>query len=67
MSQSGARPVDLLREQEKFLKYKVEQLAIVKEAKILLSLSNSQVYVHNLQSYELQETLTKARGQALLL
>lgn len=66
MPQSGARPVDLLREQEKFAKYKVEQLAIVKEAKILLSLSNSQVYVHNLQSYELQETLTKAKGASTL-
>ena len=66
MSQSGARAVDLLREQEKFSKYKVEQLAIVKEAKILLSLSNSQVYVHNLQSYELQETLTKAKGASTL-
>ena len=54
--------MDLLREQEKFAKYKVEQLAIVKEANILLSLSNSQVHIHNLESYELQETLAKAKG-----
>jgi hypothetical protein len=40
----------------------VEQLAIVKEAKILLSLSSGQVYVHSQQSYELKETLTKAKG-----
>ena len=61
-SQAGPKPVDLLREQEKFAKYKVEQLAIVKEANILLSLSNSQIHIHNLQNYELQETLAKAKG-----
>ena len=60
-SQAGSKPVDLLREQEKFSKYKVEQLAIVREANILLSLSNSLVYVHDLKTYELQETL-KAKG-----
>ncbi len=54
--------MDLLREQEKFAKYKVEQLAIVKEANILLSLSNSQIHIHNLKNYELQETLAKAKG-----
>ena len=61
-SQAGPKPVELLREQEKFAKYKVEQLAIIKEANILLSLSNSQVHLHNLKSYELQETLAKAKG-----
>ncbi len=53
-----------MRELEKFSKYRVEQLAIVKEANILISLSNSQVSFHDLQSYELQETLTKAKGAA---
>lgn len=61
-SQSGPRPADLMRELEKFSKYKVEQLAVVKEANILVSLSNSQVNIHDLQSYELQETLVKAKG-----
>ena len=51
-----------MRELEKFSKYKVEQLAVVKEANILVSLSNSQVHIHDLQSYELQETLLKAKG-----
>ena len=51
-----------MRELEKFSKYKVEQLAVVKEANILVSLSNSQVHIHDLQSYELQETLVKAKG-----
>ena len=61
-SQSGSRPADLMRELEKFSKHKVEQLAVVKEANILVSLSNSQVHIHDLQSYELQETLVKAKG-----
>ena len=61
-SQSGSRPADLMRELEKFSKYKVEQLAVVKEANILISLSNSHVHIHDLQSYELQETLVKAKG-----
>ena len=61
-SQSGPRPADLMRELEKFSKYKVEQLAVVKEANILVSLSNSQVHIHDLESYQLQETLVKAKG-----
>ncbi|CAF9911440.1 MAG: Vacuolar morphoproteinsis protein 6 [Alectoria fallacina] len=62
ISQSDLKPVDLMRELEKFSKYKVEQLAVIKEANILVSLSNSQVNIHDLQSYELQETLVKAKG-----
>ena len=62
VSQSGPRSADLMRELEKFSKYKVEQLAVVKEANVLISLSNSQVHVHDLQSYELQEILVKAKG-----
>lgn len=55
-------PVDLMREQEKFSKYKIEQLAIVKEANLLVSLSNGYVSTHDLQTYELQETLAKTKG-----
>ena len=51
-----------MRELEKFHRYKIEHLAIVKEANILISLSNSQVSLHDLQSYELQDTLSKAKG-----
>lgn len=54
--------MDLLREQEKFSKYKIEQLAIVKEANLLISLSNNNISTHDLQTYELQETLLKAKG-----
>ena len=61
-SQAGKKAAELMRELEKFSRYKLEQLAVVKEANILISLSNSQVSFHNLQSYELQETLTKAKG-----
>ena len=57
-----SKAVELLREQDKFSKHKIEQLAIVKEAKILVSLSNSVVSIHDLTSYELQESLTKTRG-----
>src|SRR2546423_6504240 len=53
---------ELLREQEKFSKHKIEQLAIIKEANILVSLSNGLVSIHDLQSYELQEQLTKTKG-----
>ena len=62
ISKSGPKPVDLMRELEKFSKYKVEQLALVKEAGLLLSLSNGYVHMHNLGSYELKETLQKSKG-----
>ena len=61
-SEPAPKAVDLLREEEKFSKYKIEQLAIIKEANILIALSNSYVSIHDLQSYELQETLTKTKG-----
>jgi len=61
-SQPATKPVELLREQEKFSKYKIEQLAIIKEVNILISLSNGYVSIHDLQTYELLETLTKTKG-----
>ncbi|EEA22549.1 vacuolar morphogenesis protein AvaB, putative [Talaromyces marneffei ATCC 18224] len=54
--------VDLLREQEKFTRYKAEQLAFIKEANILVVLSGGYVSLHDLQSYELQEQLAKTKG-----
>ena len=51
-----------MREQERFSKNKIEQLAIVKEANILVSLSNSYVSTYDLQTFELQETLVKTKG-----
>ena len=61
-AQPKQKIAELLREQEKFSKYKIEQLAIIKEANILVSLSNSYVSIHDLHSYELQEQLTNTRG-----
>jgi hypothetical protein len=59
---SKMKPTDLLREQEKFSRYKIEQLAIIKEANILISLSNGYVSIHDLQTYELQEQLMRTKG-----
>ncbi|MCJ1283462.1 Vacuolar morphogenesis protein 6 [Xylographa opegraphella] len=61
-SSGTSKPVELLREQEKFSKYKIEQLAIIKEVNILVSLSNGYVSTHDLQTYELLETLQKTKG-----
>lgn len=59
---NNARPVDLLREEEKFSRRPVQQLAIIKEANILVSLSDNYVSIHDLQTYALQEKLEKTRG-----
>ena len=61
-SSSNTKPVDLLRELEKFSTRAVEQLAIIKEANILISLSNSYVSIHDLQLYSLQEQLIKTKN-----
>ena len=58
----ASKSSELLREYEKFSKYKVDQLAIFREANILISLSNALVSIHDLGSYELQEQLTKTKG-----
>lgn len=56
------KPTDLLREIEKFSRYKIEQLALIKEAKLLVSLSGGYVSIHDLQTYELHEQLAKTKG-----
>ncbi|KAE8360563.1 vacuolar sorting protein 39 domain 2-domain-containing protein [Aspergillus caelatus] len=56
------KQTDLLRELEKFSRYKIEQLALIKEAKLLISLSGGYVSIHDLQTYEFQEQLTKTKG-----
>jgi hypothetical protein len=60
--QPKTRPADLLREEEKFSRRPILQLAIIKEANILVSLSDSYVSIHDLQSYALQERLEKTKG-----
>ncbi|KAJ5038022.1 uncharacterized protein L3040_006895 [Drepanopeziza brunnea f. sp. 'multigermtubi'] len=61
-SSSAAKPVDLLREVEKFSTRAIDQLAIIKEANVLISLSNSYIWIHDLQAYTLQEQLTKTKS-----
>ncbi|KAF2866090.1 hypothetical protein BDV95DRAFT_553214 [Massariosphaeria phaeospora] len=61
---SKSKPADLLREEEKFSRRPVQQLAIIKEANILVSLSDNHVSIHDLQTYTLQEKLEKTRGAA---
>ncbi|KAF9895047.1 Vacuolar morphogenesis protein 6 [Aspergillus nanangensis] len=56
------KQTDLLREVEKFSRYKIEQLALIKEAKLLVSLSGGYVSIHDLQNYELQEQLGRTKG-----
>jgi tetratricopeptide (TPR) repeat protein len=56
------KPADLLREEEKFSRRPIQQLAIIKEANILISLSDNHVSIHDLQTYTLQEKLDKTRG-----
>ncbi|KAJ6440804.1 Bromodomain-containing factor 1 [Purpureocillium lavendulum] len=60
-SRSG-KPTDLLREVEKFSTRAIEQLAIIKEANTIVSLSNYSVSLHDLQSYQLIETLGRSKN-----
>lgn len=53
---------ELLRELEKFARYKIEQLALVKEAHVIVSLSGGYVSLHDSQSYDLYEQLGQTKG-----
>ncbi|KAK4945466.1 Vacuolar morphogenesis protein 6 [Elasticomyces elasticus] len=64
-SATNTKPSELLREYEKFSKYKIEQLAVFREANILISLSNGLVSIHDLGTYELQEQLTNTKGASV--
>ncbi|KAK4133262.1 hypothetical protein BT67DRAFT_60845 [Trichocladium antarcticum] len=48
----AGKPTDLLREVDKFSTRAIEQLAVIKEANTLVSLSNYAVSLHDLQSFE---------------
>jgi len=56
------KAVELLREEEKFSKRPVQQLAIVKEANLLVSLSDGYISLHDLQTYQLVERLEQTRN-----
>lgn len=58
------KAVELLREEEKFSRKPVQQLAIVKEANLLVSLSDGYVSLYDLQAYQLVERLEQTRGAA---
>lgn len=53
---------ELLRELEKFARYKIEQLSLVKEAHVIVSLSGGLVSLHDSQTYELHEVLAQTKG-----
>ncbi|KAF2966024.1 hypothetical protein GQX73_g7558 [Xylaria multiplex] len=56
------KPTDLLREVERFSTRAIDQLAIIKEANTLVSLSNYHISLHDLQSYELIETISRTKN-----
>lgn len=61
-SPTRSKAVELLREEEKFSKKPVQQLAIIKEANLLVSLSDTYVSLHDLQTYQLVERLERTKG-----
>ncbi|KAH9826999.1 Vacuolar sorting protein 39 domain 1 [Teratosphaeria destructans] len=61
-SPAKSRTVELLREEEKFSRKPVQQLAIVKEANTLVSLSDGYISLHDLQTYQLNERLEQTKG-----
>ena len=63
-SSSQVPAVELMREIEKFSRRAIEQLAIIKEAHLLLCLSDGYVTTHDLQheNYAFQLQLSKTKG-----
>ncbi|RFU31712.1 hypothetical protein B7463_g4627, partial [Scytalidium lignicola] len=59
---SSASKIHLLIELEKFSTKAIDQLARIKEANALVSLSNSSISIHDLQTYTLQEQLMETKG-----
>jgi hypothetical protein len=60
-TRSNTRAVDLVREEDKFSRRAIQQLAIIKEANMLVSLSDGHVSIHDLQTFQLQEKLDKTK------
>ena len=58
------KSAELLREYEKFSKTKIEQIAVFREANILVSLSGAIVSLYDLASFELSESLSRTKGAA---
>lgn len=62
VSRAASKPTDLLREVEKFSTRAIEQLAIIREANTIISLSNYYISLHDLQNYEHIETLDRTKN-----
>jgi len=58
--------LELLRTVDNFSRRKIEVLACIKEAGILVSLADTNVHIHDLNDFTLTETLSKARGASTL-
>ena len=56
------KPVELRREVERFTRKPAQQLAVIKEANVLVSLSDGYVSFHDLQTFEVLERLEMTRG-----
>ena len=65
-SDSADVSLELLQTVEAFSRRKIEILACIKEAGILVSLADANVQIHDLSDFSLTETLTKARGASAL-
>ncbi|CAK4033535.1 Vacuolar morphogenesis 6 [Lecanosticta acicola] len=63
-TKTKTKPVELFREEDKFSKKPIQQLAIVKEANLLVSLSDTYISLHDLQTYQLVERLERTKGSA---
>ncbi|KAK5120212.1 hypothetical protein LTR85_006418 [Meristemomyces frigidus] len=61
-SPTKLKAVELMREEEKFSRKPVQQLAIVKEANLLVSLSDGYISLHDLQTYQLVDRLERTKG-----
>ncbi|KAH6639956.1 vacuolar sorting protein 39 domain 1 [Truncatella angustata] len=59
---SSAKPTVLLREVDKFSTRAIEQLARIKEANLIVSLSAYHVSLYDLSTYELVETLARTKN-----
>ncbi|KAK0613874.1 hypothetical protein B0T14DRAFT_436647 [Immersiella caudata] len=60
------KPTDLLREVERFSPRAVEQLAIIKEASTLVSLSNYAISLHDLNTFEpIEAPLARTRNASV--
>ncbi|KAK5661419.1 hypothetical protein OQA88_11319 [Cercophora sp. LCS_1] len=62
-TEQTAKPTDLLREVERFSTRAIEQLARIKEASTLVSLSNGAISLHDMATFEpLEAPLARTKG-----